>query len=84
MLTPRSEIQSTEKQTTDLTKNNESQLGGYHKEIHNEISTALFSKPLPANVSASSTPLQVSEDSVAQIAASLVTEQKEKEKHHVR
>ena len=78
-----SEVQSTENKLSDLVKNIESQLGGYHKEIHNEISTAISSKPLPTNVSASSTPLQVPEDSVAQIAAFLATEQKEKEKRQM-
>ena len=71
-----SEVQSTEKKLSEAIKIIESQLGGYHK----EITTAIAGNSSPANNPVSPTPLQVSEDSVAQIAASLVAEQKEKEK----
>jgi len=74
-----SEVQSIEKKLSESIKSIESQLGGYHKEISNAIS----SKPVPTNKPDALTPFSVSEDSVAQIAASLVTEQKEKEKRQM-
>jgi len=56
-----SEVQSTE---SKVIKNIESQLGGYHK----EITSALASNSSPTINPDPSTPLQVSEDSVAQTA----------------
>ena len=65
-----SEVQSAEKNLSEAIKNTELQLGGYHK----EITSALASNSVPTNNSDPSTPLQVSEDSIAQIAASLVVD----------
>jgi len=64
---------------SDVIKSIETQLGGYHK----EISTAISSDSMAVDKSASVAPLHVSEDSVARIAASLVTEQKEKERRQM-
>jgi len=74
-----SEVHSTKHKLSDVIKSIETQLGGYHK----EISTAISSDSMSVDKSASVAPLHVSEDSVAQIAASLVTEQKEKERHQM-
>ena len=74
-----SEVHSTKQKLSDIIKSIETQLGGYHK----EISTAISSESMSVDKSASAASLHVSEDSVAQIAASLVTEQKEKERRQI-
>ena len=70
-----SEVHSTKQKLSDVIKCIETQLGGYRKEISN----AILSESMSVDKSASAAPLHVSEDSVARIAASLVTEQKEGE-----
>ena len=67
--------QSTERKLSETIKAIESHLGDFGK----EITATLADNSLSAKQPDPSTPLNVSEDSVIQIAASLATEQKERE-----
>lgn len=71
--------QSTERKLSETIKTIESQLGDFRK----EITATLVDNSLSAKQPDPSTPLNVSEDSVVQIAASVATEQKEKEKRQM-
>ena len=67
--------QSTKRKLSETIKTIESHLGDFGK----EITATLADNSLSAKQPDPSTPLNVSEDSVIQIAASLATEQKERE-----
>ena len=71
--------QSTKRKLSDTIKTIESQLGDFRK----EITATLMDNYLSAKQPDSSTPLNVSDDSLIQIVASLATEQKEKEKQQM-
>ena len=71
--------QSTKRKLSETIKTIESELGDFRKEITATLTDNSLSNKQPD----SSTPLNVSDDSVIQIAASLATEQKEKEKQQM-
>ena len=71
-----SEIQSTSHELSKAIKKVESQLHDYKKSLENT-----FNDRSPDKTKASAESPSISEDSVAHIAFSLVSEQKEKEKH---
>jgi len=71
-------LDAVEHKITEVIKSIESQLGKHHKSLSDAIAEQ------PTNISKpSSPPSQISEDTVVNIAASITSEQKEKEKRHL-
>ena len=73
-----SRLDAVENKITEVIKSIESQLGKHHKSLSDVITEQPTHTPRPSNP-----PSQISEESVVNIAASITTEQKEKEKRRL-
>ena len=73
-----SRLDAVENKITEVIESIESQLGKHHKSLSDVITEQPTHTPRPSNP-----PSQISEESVVNIAASITTEQKEKEKRRL-